>query len=396
MWDKFAGLHKSINFIRTLRKAPQQGATDGAETGAVDSSGVLDAKDETSLVDVWKYWKQESCDKCMGVPISDLMSRNDFQIESRIGCLETNDGVPIPECPGTSAADQAAGHAGSFRKLRNGLIAKRSMALDVPRSKRSFASLASWNFYMQTWCMSKLARNGSHVLRPFALGTTLDTNPWAPRFYGLCQTSEDTGDSNKYLIMEDMEGKFRMPSRLDIKLGQTIEPVKPKNHVEQAKHMFQNALAQATPTHSEGARLAGYKVWNPHKQEWRQSNALRTSLTDVFDEAFKYLLKQGGERKKRWLTQLRNRVEDLHRWWKEFGIYHVRCYAASLLFVWEGKPTAEAPPDPVVKLIDFAHFHAHSDHPEWPDDDTSKGLGSVVKQLERLIDLAEEAAPGLQ
>jgi len=263
------------------------------------------------------------------------------------------------------------------------LIAKRSRALDVPKSKRNTASLVEWNFYMQTWCIRKLAehkRLTSSVLDPFVVGD----NPWAPHFYGLCQISSETGDSTKYTIMEDVKQKFKKPSELDIKLGQTFEPVMAADLRDQFKQYFQAAIAS-----SAGARLAGYRVWKPDEKKWKKGKDATLNLGTAFDKAFKYLLTQGGKWKKDWLEQLHEKASDLSEWWAETGIFHLRCYAASLLLVWEGDTTVEEPADPVLKFIDFAHCHAHKDYPDWPDDDTSKGLSSVVVQLKRLINVTK-------
>mmetsp|Transcript_135849 Transcript_135849/g.270993 ORF Transcript_135849/g.270993 Transcript_135849/m.270993 type:complete len:718 (-) Transcript_135849:40-2193(-) len=363
MLDRFKGLHKSINFIRTLRKA------------------VIPFDDVVCL-----DWKQESCDSCLGVPISNLMTASDRQI-GRIGCLDANDGLPIPECPvENSAVNQAGGHAGDFQKLRDGKIAKRSRALDVLSSQKSRAALNEWIFYMQTWCINRLAGQEGrqeHLLDPFALGP----NPWAPRFYGLCQISASTGDSQKYLVMEDLHSRYHLASVLDIKLGQTIEF---GSSDSTAKKLFQSAVSRVTSTHTAGARLAGLRVWNPKKNRWKTSTNVMSSIDSVFDKAFKYLLRQSGEQKRLWLTQFHNTTQKLDQWWKSKGVNNVRSYAASLLFVWEGDPAVAEPKAPVLKFIDFAHFHSQG-RGEWPDDGTSRGLSTVVAQLERLIRLTYPA-----
>jgi len=143
-----------------------------------------------------------------------------------------------------------------------------------------------------------------------------------------------------------------------------------------------------TPTQNAGARLAGYRVWDPAKKRWRESKDPTLSMQSVFDRAFKYLLKHGVQ-KKLWLTQFRDKAQKLDTWWKNVGNTHVRCYAASLLLIWEGdhRQGAAEPANPVLKFIDFAHFHAHKNYPEWAADDTSKGLSTVVVQLERLLGL---------
>jgi len=417
MSDIFVTLHKSINFIRALRQRRLMLTRGNGSTYAGCGKNVTQGDPATA--GSWQHWKQESCDRCRGVPLSDLMEGSIHPSASRIGCLGTSDGVPIPEClVDSSTAEQAAGHPGDIIKLRDGMIAKRSRAMDLPDSSkaesRRDAALNEWSFYMQTWCISKLAKHGrsersesgdasvdassdasgdAHPLNRFALGL----HPWAPRFYGMCQISSSTGDSQKYTMMEDLTRHFRMPSVLDIKVGQTTEMAEDLSLRQAGKKMFQDKLSRVTTTHEFGARLAGYKVWNPAKKKWktRKSSAKdimsgmfggAQSMEPVFDEAFKYLLRHGAkDTKKLWLTQLRDKARELANWWQSTGIHHVRCYAASLFFVWEGEPTVEGDAEPVLKFIDYAHFYAHENLTEQPDDDVSKGLSTVVAELERLV-----------
>lgn len=344
-----------------------------------------------AVPDLWRNWSPEECNFCMGIPIDNLRRDSHAASPPALGCVKKD--APIPECDvdTTKVSSQAGGHIGDFYVLRGGRVAKRSRAFDA-KGGRAAAAKNEWNFYMQTWCRRSLWEHRDEMnmsvpesdpLDHFALGE----DPWAPLFFGLCQISTSSGDSAKFLVMENLLDGFRKPSQFDLKVGETMEPLSQTSARGVAKSTFQGLLGAATSTRNHGARLAGYHIWHPGKKVWRKSGKMGSftmSLDSTFEYVFKDRKNMNDNASIALLTTFIDRLEQMAEWWNLAGSKSVRCYAASLLFVWEGDFVNGTTRAPTLKFIDYAHFHSLADNPSWPDDGTARGFSTALAQLHRL------------
>eukprot|EP00930_Biecheleria_cincta_P085898 TRINITY_DN75265_c0_g1_i1.p1 TRINITY_DN75265_c0_g1~~TRINITY_DN75265_c0_g1_i1.p1 ORF type:complete len:716 (-),score=106.75 TRINITY_DN75265_c0_g1_i1:55-2202(-) len=379
MPQNFKELHKSIQYMHAVKRMMRM------------NLGLVPA-----APDLWANWNPEQCNLCMGIPIDNLRQDSHAASPLVLGCVEND--VPMPECDVDTAKVniQAGGHIGDFYALRGGRVAKRWRGFDE-KGERAVAAKNEWKFYMQTWCRRNLWEHKDEINMPLPVNDPLDPfalgeNPWAPRFFGLCQLSSPSGERAHFLVMENLLDGFRKASQFDLKVGQTMEPLSQKSIRGVAKSAFQGLLGAVTSTKSNGARLAGYRVWRSKKKVWRTSGKMGSftrSLESTFDYVFKDRKDMNGRASMSLLTTFIDRLEQMATWWNATGSKSVRCYAASVLFVWEGDFMNGATRAPVLKFIDYAHFHALADHPNWPDDGTAQGVNSALAQLNRLANRSQ-------
>jgi len=291
-----------------------------------------------------------NCNTCAGVPLHELVQQGD----EGVGCVHDAT-KPLPSCPLHEVNDvQAGGHPGTFYKLIGARIAKQTIAFETPSEKftaaKIDASRTEWEVYMEMWCLKRLDKYegeisagiskviANHPLRPFALGTGggAQEDPWAPQFYGLCQLEGAEGDAPvKYLVMENVLAAFEKPCQLDLKLGwRTAEPADQLTW----KAFRHNVGDMFTPSVSDGARLAGYKVYDPFRGEWKKMESKIFSPTMPLSDVIDYFTDESGHVPTAGLASMRQRLLDMGAWWTETGKEELRAIALSALMIRECGP----------------------------------------------------------
>eukprot|EP00440_Ansanella_granifera_P011349 gb/GFBE01012310.1/.p1 GENE.gb/GFBE01012310.1/~~gb/GFBE01012310.1/.p1 ORF type:complete len:469 (+),score=42.00 gb/GFBE01012310.1/:1-1407(+) len=347
---------------------------------------------------IWPLWQPSRCNMCLDTPMENL--RDDAE-HYAFGCVSEDSHSAVPLCDrDTSKSDlQAGGHVGTFYALQGGQVAKESLAFTRADTLKGIrhrdSAMTEWTFYMELWCLQRLRQKMDykvpHVLDPFVGGE----EPWAPRFYGLCRIGDVHGTSQHklFLVMENLLEGYAKPSQLDLKLGITIEP-ESMDKQGVGKVMGLTIAEMLTPTGTDRARLAGYKVWSPHKQKyrtmWSKAISPLMSLDRVFDT---FLAVPGRDKDADLLSYFGNRLEAMHLWWKAVGQDQVRSIAASLLFIYEGDTSITVAPRPKLKLIDFAHFFSSTFKPDWPMDGVEVGLASTMLRIDALAERGFETVP---
>eukprot|EP00928_Gymnodinium_smaydae_P087337 TRINITY_DN7160_c0_g1_i1.p1 TRINITY_DN7160_c0_g1~~TRINITY_DN7160_c0_g1_i1.p1 ORF type:complete len:647 (-),score=63.82 TRINITY_DN7160_c0_g1_i1:51-1991(-) len=290
------------------------------------------------------------------IKVQDLKRYEDFAV----GCISRRlDFVAsLKECPMASGkSDQAGGHAGTIHRLTSGRIAKLTMAFDDAQIDNHDpahieASAVEFETYMEMWCLKRLANLmpgdaellREHPLWNFAVGV----DPWAPSFFGVCKLpGENANRPLLYLVMENMLAPFSKACELDLKLGfQTVEHEERPRHnsvlgkgrgiVKRAKLKFADRVS---PSAMQGARMAGYKIFNPFQNVFEKPSSKwadpLTSLTDVFG---KFLDDSGHVADTETMEIFRDRLLGMAAWWAESGEKRLRAIALSALFAYECAP----------------------------------------------------------
>eukprot|EP00931_Biecheleriopsis_adriatica_P061674 TRINITY_DN37097_c0_g1_i2.p1 TRINITY_DN37097_c0_g1~~TRINITY_DN37097_c0_g1_i2.p1 ORF type:complete len:672 (+),score=93.64 TRINITY_DN37097_c0_g1_i2:53-2068(+) len=305
-----------------------------------------------------------SCGFCGSIAIDDLKVESDLHV----GCISSSSRLDIPTCPFHEDADkdQAGGHAGTILKLTGDRIAKMTKAFDEesetsPASKIE-AGRSEHQAYMEMWCLrrlSALAANGTaaialpggrlphdvaekvqnHNLRKFALGE----RPWAPAYFGVCRAPQQ---ELLYGVMENVLSHFLKPCQLDLKLGfSTVKPWDRLSSVPSSwkarlnrikKQLVHRTADSVSPSRSQGARLAGFKVYNPFQQHWEKMSSKMFSPLTPLDQVFDVFLDVPGHKDDlRTLQKFRERLLEMAAWWGDVGRDAFHTIALSGLFVYE-------------------------------------------------------------
>jgi hypothetical protein len=358
------------------------------------------AVDEVPALEIlsWGLWSPDSCDQCIIPddtgdlwPQQRLVSINSLRegqelVVGHVGCIRLED---VPTCDVDSKMEnpQAGGHAGTFHVLRENRVAKLSEAFDSSVSKaKQHAAGTEYNFYMQLWCLGALRQaghfSGTHLLDPFQ-------SAWAPKFYGVCRWVDAA-----FLVMQNVFAGYKKASQLDLKVGLTVAGNEP-----QMKKLVTHTIGdELTPTGRDGARLAGFKIWNGETSTYEGMYSKTLSqfrpLPWVFD---KYLgTSSSNPQFEKCVSAFGDQLAQMFKWWNRHGTRQIRSIAASLLFVYEGDDTVSryggAVKAPTLYFIDFAHFFPAVDQPELGEDHVEQGLASAIREIDRLAPTASRPA----
>lgn len=147
-----------------------------------------------------------------------------------------------------------------------------------------------------------------------------------------------------YIVQENVLSNYAKPCQLDMKLGfSTVEPqslgVSASKMRKWTKYVKLSAIDKLTPSATDGARLAGLKVYNPfddvdEKITGKGTGGL-TSLPTIFD---KYFDSSGHAGDTATMQKFRERLLQMSSWWAGEGVRSLRAIAMSALMVYECKP----------------------------------------------------------
>jgi len=336
----------------------------------------------------WGLWSPDKCDQCIipddaGVlwPEEKMVSIDSLREDSGlgVGCIRLED---LGECDVDVTVEnvQAGGHAGTFHVLRENRVAKLSEAFDptVPEGHQ-YSAGTEYNFYMQLWCLGALRKaghfSGTHLLDPFQ-------SAWAPKFYGVCRWVDAA-----FLVMQNVFAGYKKESQLDLKVGVTVA----ENEPQKMKWLGQSIGSLLTPTGRDGAKLAGYKVWNRKTSAYETTYSKKLSQLHGLPWVFNTYLGNSSSNPQfeKSVSAFADQLAQMFRWWNRYGTSKIRSIAASLLFVYEGDTAgAEWDGNPVnaprLYFIDFAHFFPAADKPELGKDYVEQGLASAFREIDRL------------
>lgn len=156
----------------------------------------------------------------------------DDQVEALSSSVEAND-------------LQVAGHPGTVRSLTapggEALILKKSLKSEV-------------DFY------NALHEPGKGIRKAFA-------TQWTPRYYGASYRKGSGGGANEepLLALEDLAANFDRANVMDIKLGTQLWD---EADASPEKKERMEAAAKSTTSFETGARLTGWKTWDPNTQSY--------------------------------------------------------------------------------------------------------------------------------
>lgn len=325
----------------------------------------------------WPFFKGDpvtgtACGTCAGIPMSQLQEPDD----AGLGCMDLSI-MPVCDLQGDAFA-QAGGHAGTFHKLKNNRLAKHTIAFETPGEEHSEVKIQNsrteWEIYMEMWCVQRLYKASQadesklkklllnhnvpallkdHPLRPFALGMN-GSEQWAPNFYGVCKLEgTNGGQTMQYLVIDNLLSSFDKPCQLDLKLGyRTVEPDE-----ETGKRLRQTVGDILSPSTSDGARLAGYKVWSPYGDRWRKMTFKALSPLLPLSKVFDRFSDWSGYVSSDELASMQSRLLEMSAWWSETGKKEINAIALSALFIRECEPriqgTATIGDVQIYSTIDF-------------------------------------------
>lgn len=283
-----------------------------------------------------------------------------------------------------ASSDQAGGHAGTIFKLAEGRLAKLTYAFDDPETmdvavRHVEYAKVEYEVYMEMWCLNKLSKYTKDGKPVEEIMQAVTDHPmryfvkkgyaWAPTFYGVCKVTEHEDQSTQedepvesdkkkkatplYIVQENMLDGYEQACQVDLKLGfNTVEPIKPMESYgdlftktywnKLIKNVNHNVINASTPSQAEGARLAGFKVFNPftNSAEKMQSKLLGgfTSLQTVLDTFFD---RSGHTRDAATMEKLRDKLLSIASWWADEGAMAFRAVAMSVLMAYECAPDSK-------------------------------------------------------
>jgi hypothetical protein len=344
---------------------------------------------------------------CLDVPIDQLTNENFYAV----GCIGEGlmvhpDHVEtVPTCHyelNSPKMKQAGGHEGTFLRLgrsEDGRIGKVTEAFDHVESPRKRDikhrryGLTEYGFYMQQWCLQRLADVGRNhtatLLAPFALQESFS---WSPNFFGVCRVG-DGSDAKFYMAMEDVLAGYQVPSMLDLKVGTyTVEPE--STHSTTGEVLLGDGFMKRTKMHmadkisstlSEGARPAGFKIWDEKTGEYLKMEnsdyalSVRSTMQKLFSEPSHASF----------LPFFTEKLHEMYIWWITVGSANVRFISGSLLFAFDAAKDLEDASQKeeiaaTLKMIDYAHAYSHKARPTWKEDGVALGVLSALRALDNL------------
>ena len=192
-----------------------------------------------------------------------------------------------------------------------------------------------------------------------------------PKFYGV---AEDLKGS-RFIRLEDLTAGFKKPCILDVKIGQRGwgDDAKPKKINVELKNNPLQALV--------GFRLSGMKVERLDGSRVRKDRYYGKKLKlGELPEALRLYLDNGKAVRRDLIPAFLKRLKDMERWFATQQQF--RFYGTSLLFIYEGDPSAEDPNRVDVRMIDFAHVWPIAD--SGVDEGYLYGLQSLIQHWEYL------------
>jgi len=215
-------------------------------------------------------------------------------------------------------------------------------------------------------------------------GKEVVVNPWS-----LKVTSKNLGKMlkkdilvKKYLVLEDLTSKYKVPCICDLKIGT-------RQHGDDAapdKKRRHTAKCETTTSKPLGMRLCGQMVYEPHTKTHRHFNKYegRKVTEETLKPSIAQFLDNGTDFRidvlNKFIEKLKELIEVVQ---SDAMTCQYRFYSASLLLLYEGDPSSSLETVIDLKMIDFAHTFPLEEG-DIQDDGYIFGLKNFLHILEQI------------
>jgi len=208
-------------------------------------------------------------------------------------------------------------------------------------------------------------------------------NPWSAKVTKIViekmKNQQSGRTAKKYLVLEDLNYKFKKPSILDIKLG-TRQHGDDASDDKKKRHMMKCATTTSQPL---GIRICGQLVYQPLTQTYRHSDKYsgRKLTSDTIEPNIGEFFNNGTKFRKDSLDKIILKLKELCRVMEQEQ-NHYRFYSTSLLLIYEGN-IDEKDKEVDIRMIDFAHTFELEEGIK-QDDGYLFGLKNFVQLMENI------------